>query len=246
MRVADFKAVKSVLGGTLNDVVLATVSGALRRSSRSAGSIRTSWTSAPWCRSACACAGRARSARQPGDPDHRAAARQPRPIPLEPARRRARHDERSEGVPAGAGRRGAHRDRRMDGAERAGAGRAARRADPAVQPHRHQRSRPADPALLPGLRSCARPTRWCRCSRTWRWWSGCSATTAGSTGASTRDWEQIPDLHDFILAIEDSFRELQERAALSAKRLSRATARRTRAPKPGRPKRGRRASAARR
>ena len=31
MRVADFKAVKNVLGGTLNDVVLATVSGALRR-----------------------------------------------------------------------------------------------------------------------------------------------------------------------------------------------------------------------
>ena len=30
MRVADLKAVKNVLGGTLNDVVLATVSGALR------------------------------------------------------------------------------------------------------------------------------------------------------------------------------------------------------------------------
>jgi diacylglycerol O-acyltransferase / wax synthase len=31
MKVADFKAVKNTLGGTLNDVVLATVSGALRR-----------------------------------------------------------------------------------------------------------------------------------------------------------------------------------------------------------------------
>jgi WS/DGAT/MGAT family acyltransferase len=31
MKVADFKAVKNALGGTLNDVVLATVSGALRR-----------------------------------------------------------------------------------------------------------------------------------------------------------------------------------------------------------------------
>lgn len=31
MRVADLKAVKNILGGTLNDVVLATVSGALRR-----------------------------------------------------------------------------------------------------------------------------------------------------------------------------------------------------------------------
>src|SRR6185503_3489554 len=37
MRVADLKAVKKVLGGTLNDVVLATVSGALRRFFRQRG-----------------------------------------------------------------------------------------------------------------------------------------------------------------------------------------------------------------
>ena len=37
MRVADLKAVKNVLGGTLNDVVLVTVSGALRRFLRQRG-----------------------------------------------------------------------------------------------------------------------------------------------------------------------------------------------------------------
>jgi diacylglycerol O-acyltransferase len=60
------------------------------------------------------------------------------------------------------------------------------------------------------------------------------------------DWEQVPDLHDFILALEESFRELQERAARAAKRLSRAAARRARASEPRRPKRGRRTSAGRR
>ena len=32
------------------------------------------------------------------------------------------------------------------------------------------------------------------------------------------DWEQIPDLHDFIVALEDSFRELQQAAQAAATR----------------------------
>jgi WS/DGAT/MGAT family acyltransferase len=32
------------------------------------------------------------------------------------------------------------------------------------------------------------------------------------------DWEQIPDLHDFVIALEDSFRELQEAARAAARR----------------------------
>ena len=35
------------------------------------------------------------------------------------------------------------------------------------------------------------------------------------------DWEQIPDLHDFVLAIESSFRELQERGAGARRRRRR-------------------------
>ena len=34
------------------------------------------------------------------------------------------------------------------------------------------------------------------------------------------DWEQLPDLHDFVLALEASFRELQEAAAQHAKRAT--------------------------
>ena len=30
------------------------------------------------------------------------------------------------------------------------------------------------------------------------------------------DWEQLPDLHDFVLALEASFGELQEAAAAAA------------------------------
>jgi diacylglycerol O-acyltransferase / wax synthase len=41
------------------------------------------------------------------------------------------------------------------------------------------------------------------------------------------DWEQIPDLHDFVLALEASFAELQKRAAQAEARAQRARGRRT-------------------
>jgi len=62
----------------------------------------------------------------------------------------------------------------------------------------------------------------------------------------TADWETVPDLHDFVVAVEDSFRELQDAAA----RLSAPPPRRPRAVRPRRqravrPRRAkRRASAA--
>jgi len=48
------------------------------------------------------------------------------------------------------------------------------------------------------------------------------------------DWEQIPDLHDFILAIEDAFRELQRAAHAAASPPSVATARKRRRSTPHR------------
>ncbi len=36
------------------------------------------------------------------------------------------------------------------------------------------------------------------------------------------DWEQVPDLHDFVIALEESFAELQMRAARAAARATRA------------------------
>ena len=62
----------------------------------------------------------------------------------------------------------------------------------AVQPDRHQRARPADPALLPRLRDADHLSRSSRCSRTSRWWSGCSATTAVCSGASPRTGSRCP------------------------------------------------------
>jgi len=44
------------------------------------------------------------------------------------------------------------------------------------------------------------------------------------------DWEQIPDLHDFVVAIETSFRELQEAAQTAAARVNRPPTRRRRRP----------------
>jgi diacylglycerol O-acyltransferase len=48
----------------------------------------------------------------------------------------------------------------------------------------------------------------------------------------TADWEAVPDLHDFVLAIEESFADLQDAARQAAERQQRkaARARRRRAP----------------
>jgi hypothetical protein len=49
------------------------------------------------------------------------------------------------------------------------------------------------------------------------------------------DWEHVPDLHDFILALEKSFQELQQRAARreasAAKRIARAAGKRRKGPR---------------
>ena len=37
----------------------------------------------------------------------------------------------------------------------------------------------------------------------------------------TADWETVPDLHDFVVAVEESFAELQQRAAQAVKRQAR-------------------------
>jgi WS/DGAT/MGAT family acyltransferase len=54
------------------------------------------------------------------------------------------------------------------------------------------------------------------------------------------DWEQIPDLHDFAVALQQSFEELEARATRAAAQAAKRAARRTK-----RPRRTRRAAAAR-
>lgn len=45
------------------------------------------------------------------------------------------------------------------------------------------------------------------------------------------DWEQVPDLHDFVVAIQDSFEELEARAARAAARTAKRAPRRAKRPR---------------
>jgi WS/DGAT/MGAT family acyltransferase len=46
------------------------------------------------------------------------------------------------------------------------------------------------------------------------------------------DWEQVPDLHDFVVAVHESFAELEGRAARAAARAAKQSARRKKRPRP--------------
>ena len=84
---------------------------------------------------------------------------------------------------------------------------------------RHQRAGTARyRSILLGALRCARPIPSCRSRPSRAWGSRCSATETGSTGAVNSDWDLVPDLHDFVEAIDESFRGLC-RAADEAQKL---------------------------
>ena len=157
----DLKQVKNELGGTVNDVILAAVAGALGRYLRARGHA----TDRP---------------RDPGDGPgqrpHRGAegrARQPGlehdgPAPglvRGPGRApapRQRDDGRPEAVEAGDGRGADDPARRLRAADDRRPGGAAAVAPALLQPRRHQRPRPAVPAVPDGPPDGARSSRWCR------------------------------------------------------------------------------------
>ena len=99
---AALKAMRTRLGGTVNDVVLAVLAGRARRASSTAGaSTPTGSTSAPWCRSTSATRPTRDDARQPGGDDGRpAAARRARSRAA--ARADRRRDAAGEALAAGA------------------------------------------------------------------------------------------------------------------------------------------------
>ena len=148
---ATLKRIKDTLGGTVNDVVLAVVTGALRRWLHGRG-IRTEGLE---LRALVPVSIRTEDergdARQPADGDARAAARLPRG-PGSAAAGGHPADGGPEALEAGAGRRSdlALQRLRADDAPRPGL--APQLLDPPVQPDRHQRARPADPALRPRAR----------------------------------------------------------------------------------------------
>ena len=162
---AQFKRIKSALGGTVNDVVLAVVSGALREWLHAAGSAPRGSSCAPRSRSRSAPPTSAGSSATRSSPCARRC-----PVYIEdPVERLARVpavDGRRQGLQAGARGRGDLALQRLRAADPARPGGADQLLDPAVQPRGHQRPRPADPALrarprarghLPGRLPAAEP-----------------------------------------------------------------------------------------
>ena len=144
-----FKAIKSALGGTVNDVVLAAVTGALRafviRRGRDVEGMELK-AMVPVS---------VRADTERGALGNRVAAMYaPLPIYAEDAKRALRHhprgDGRAEGVRAGGRRRGADTAGRVRRADGARPGVAAADAPALLQPRRDERARAAVPALPAG------------------------------------------------------------------------------------------------
>ena len=173
----DFKIVKNAFGGTVNDVVLAVVSGALREWLHSRG-VRTEGLEL-----------RAlvpvsiRVADERGALGNRIAAmRGPLPVYIEDPVARLHavraDDGRAEGVQAGRRRRGARERAELRAADGPGPGLAAELLHPPVQPDRDERPRAAVPALRPRPRAARTSSRSRSCPRTTPWRSRSCPTTA--------------------------------------------------------------------
>ena len=188
---ADYKLVKDALGGTVNDVVLTVVAGALRRWLRARG-VRTEGARAARARAGLdPRQGRAPPARQPDRRDARAAARLRRGPGGAPGGR-AQGDGRPEGLQAGGRRRGAGRRAELRAADGPRAGVADQLLHAPVQPDRDQRAGAAVPALRARAASCwtCSRSRSCRATTRSRWRS--CPTTAGSTSGCSATTTRCP------------------------------------------------------
>ena len=165
---ATFKRIKDALGGTVNDVVLAVVTGSVRNWLHGRG-IRTEGLE---LRALVPVSIRSEDER--GDLGNRIALmRGPLPVYVEDPVRRLRDDQRGDGgaeaLQTGARGRSDLPLQRLRAADPAGAGLADQLLDPALQPDRHQRAGAAAAALragartgggLPGRLPARRTTRW--------------------------------------------------------------------------------------
>ncbi len=239
MDLADVKAVKNRLGGTVNDVVLATVAGAVRALPRApARATSTTLDFRVMAPVSVRTEARARHARQPRlGVDGADAARRARPAPA--AREDPRDHRAPEGIEAGARRRGAD-GRSASGRRRRCCRSAAQLATRALPFNLVVTNVPGPqvPLYLLGARMLdnyglvpltRQPVPRHRALQLRR---------ESSAGASPRDWDLLPDLHDFVLDVEASFRELADLDPAVAKERSdgkrpRRTASRAAASPPG-------------
>ncbi len=185
------KELKNRIGGTVNDIVPGR--GGRRHAALPAASQRRR----RWPRLS-RHAARERASRRPAG-----SARQPRRLPDGAAARRRgrsceapgardRGDERAQRVGHGGGRRAAGGAQRLDRHRALRRRVAARRPHALLQHGRHQRSRAPVSRLPPRREDAGASIRWFPCSRTRPSGSRSSATTAVSSGASTRTGTQCP------------------------------------------------------
>ena len=146
MDVEAVKGIKRALGGTLNDVVLATVTGAVRRFLATRAHPLDGLDFRAMVPVNVRTAGERTRAREPGGELHRAVARgrARRADALPPGDGR---DAEAEGVARRTGRRADRGAGRLDGHGRAHADHAAGSRTPGMEHRRDQRPRPAPPAL---------------------------------------------------------------------------------------------------
>ena len=188
---ADYKEVKDALGGTVNDVVLTVVSGALARWLRSRG-VRTEGLE---MRALVPVSVRTKDQRDTLG-NQLTVMRGPLPVyiedPVARLRVRPQGDGRAQGVKAGGRRGDAGRGQQPGAADGPGPGLAAELLHPAVQPDRHQHPRARrcrSTCSGASSRTCSRSRS---CPRTTRWRSRSCPTTAGSTSGCSATTTRCP------------------------------------------------------
>ena len=161
IELADVKRVKNALGGTVNDVVLATVAGAVGLFLSGRGFSRKEIAGTRFPRDGSGERARVVGARHAGKSNRvMGATPSDRPSRSAPAPAGGpRGHRRSQRVAAGDGSRGARAGQRVDGGHPVVAGDASGGAGAPVQSDRHQRSRTADPALYDRLAAVGRISR---------------------------------------------------------------------------------------
>ena len=219
---AVFKAIKNALGGTVNDVVLAVVAGALRSHFLAHG-----YDTDTELKAMVPISVRAESER--GALGNKVSAMYaPLPIGLEDpiARFRAIHEAMRGLKESGqaVGRRGAHLARRLRAADDPLPGRAAAGGAALLQPDRHERPGPAVPAL---------PARAGRCAGSYPLVPLVENAALGIAIMSyngridfglVADYDALPDLDDVAAALEGAIAELAAVAGAADRRAARAGA----------------------